>query len=155
MGGETRLRCPRCGLVLYGNPAPTAGAIVTRADGGVLLVRRARDPGAGLLDVPGGFVEPGESGADTVIRELREETGYAVQVTGFVAALPDLYGDVTPTFNLYYRAIVVGGVPVAADDVAELVWTPADALPPRAAIAFASVAAALELAFGVELRQKV
>lgn len=148
---EQRLHCPRCGLVLYDNPAPTAGAIVVRDDSHVLLVRRARPPGEGMLDVPGGFVEPGETGEQTVIRELLEETGYQIEVTDFVASLPDTYGGSGSTFNLYFRAKVVGGREHPADDVSELVWTPLTALPPRNQIAFANVAAALERALGLPL----
>lgn len=50
----------------------------------ILLVCRGREPGRGLWSVPGGRVEPGERLADAVVREVREETGIAVSVTGFV-----------------------------------------------------------------------
>lgn len=41
----------------------------------ILVVRKARGPYTGLLDLPGGSPEPGESRQETLIRELREETG--------------------------------------------------------------------------------
>jgi ADP-ribose pyrophosphatase YjhB (NUDIX family) len=44
-------------------------------DGQVLLVRKARGPYAGQLDLPGGRAELGESRAATLQRELREEIG--------------------------------------------------------------------------------
>lgn len=55
----------------------TADAVV-RCAGHVLLVRRARNPGAGLLALPGGFVEPDERHVQAARRELIEETGLGV-----------------------------------------------------------------------------
>src|SRR5919204_6367764 len=54
------VRCPSCGLAVYANPAPTASAILLDDEGRVLLARRAVDPGAGLWDLLGGFIDEGE-----------------------------------------------------------------------------------------------
>ena len=51
--------------------------MLRRADGRVLVQNR-RDPNWGGLTFPGGHVEPGESLVDSVIREMREETGLTV-----------------------------------------------------------------------------
>jgi 8-oxo-dGTP diphosphatase len=48
-------------------------------DGKVLIVRRARPPAKGLFTLPGGGVEAGETLHDALIREVREETGLAVE----------------------------------------------------------------------------
>ena len=61
-----------------------AGAVVVREDGRVLLIQRGRPPGAGDWTLPGGKVEPGETPAQTIVRELHEETGLRVEI---VAAL--------------------------------------------------------------------
>ncbi len=66
------------GWCLYDNPAPTATAIVTRADGAMLLTRRAIEPAFGMLDLPGGFIEAGEDPEQAVKRELLEETGLEI-----------------------------------------------------------------------------
>lgn len=51
--------------------------MLRRADGCVLVQDR-RDPNWGGLTFPGGHVEPGESMVDSVIREMREETGLTI-----------------------------------------------------------------------------
>ena len=63
--------------------APCAAAVVVR-DGLVLLGRRAREPFVGMWEVPGGFVERGEHPADAAVREVREELGIHVVLTGLV-----------------------------------------------------------------------
>ncbi|MDJ1159538.1 NUDIX domain-containing protein [Chelatococcus sp. SYSU_G07232] len=55
-----------------------ADAFVRHADH-VLLIRRGSRPGRGLLALPGGFVEAGETPTEAAIRELREETGIAAR----------------------------------------------------------------------------
>ena len=51
-------------------------------DGKVLIVRRARPPASGIFTLPGGGVEAGETLREAVIREVREETGLAIEPIG-------------------------------------------------------------------------
>lgn len=51
--------------------------------GRLLLVRRGQEPERGRWSVPGGRVEPGETGQEAAVREVLEETGVRVVVTGF------------------------------------------------------------------------
>ena len=140
--------CPSCGLEQYANPAPTASGLVLDDEGRVLLARRAHDPGEGLWDLLGGFVDEGEDALATLRRELREETGLEVaEVGAFLGAVPDTYGeDGIATLNLYWAVRLVDGRPEPADDVAELEWTPKDRLPPRSEFAFANTIQILERA---------
>jgi ADP-ribose pyrophosphatase YjhB (NUDIX family) len=136
---ERSVSCPSCGLVEYANPAPTASAVVRDDDGRILLARRAADPGAGLWDLLGGFMDEGEEPLGALRRELREETGLDVEPGEFLGALPDRYGDEGAwTVNFYWAARLGPGEPQPADDVAELAWFSADALPPREQFAFAN-----------------
>ena len=141
-----RARCGACGFVAYAHSDPTACALVFDDDGRVLLARRARDPDRGKWDVPGGFIEEGESPLDALRRELVEETGLEIEPLDFVGAWVDRYGDAddaSSTLNLYWRARIVSGEPAAADDVSELAWFSLDALPPDSELAFRNVAEAL------------
>jgi 8-oxo-dGTP diphosphatase len=136
--------CPGCGRPFYHNAAPCSAVLVE--DGGrVLLARRGIDPAAGLWDLPGGFCEPGETPEECAVRELREETGAEIEVTGFLGHIVDTYGPGGDrTLNCVFRARLVGDpVLVATDDVAELRWFDASELPGRDEIAFGNTAEAL------------
>jgi 8-oxo-dGTP diphosphatase len=68
----------------YEHPRPALAVdllVVVSRPGGehdVLTIRRGGEPYRGLLALPGGFVELGESVEEAAIRELREETGVAL-----------------------------------------------------------------------------
>jgi ADP-ribose pyrophosphatase YjhB (NUDIX family) len=83
----------------------------------VLLIRRGRPPGEGLWSVPGGRLEPGETLAQAVAREVREETGLVVEV-GPLACVVERMGDGYHFVILDYLARVIGGELAAATDAA-------------------------------------
>jgi ADP-ribose pyrophosphatase YjhB (NUDIX family) len=62
-------------------PFLAVSAAVMRA-GQILIVRRARRPAHGVYTFPGGVVEAGETLAEAVIREIREETSLAIEPCG-------------------------------------------------------------------------
>jgi len=96
------------------------GAVINDDRGRLLLIKRGHEPGLGLWSLPGGRVEPGESDAQALIRELREETGLAV-------APGHLIGTVRlAAFGIWdYAATVTGGVLAAGDDAADVRWASA------------------------------
>lgn len=71
--------CDHCGETSYRNPLPVAVALLPVRNGddppGLAVIRRTIEPGRGLLALPGGFIDHGESWKQAVARELREETG--------------------------------------------------------------------------------
>lgn len=142
---EGSVSCPECALSVYATPAPTASAVVLDGDGRILLARRADDPGQGLWDLPGGFMDEGENPLTTLRRELREEAGVEIEPLEFLGGVPDRYGSGGHwTMNLYWTARILSGEPEPSDDVAEFEWFAPAELPSRDEFAFANTVAILE-----------
>jgi 8-oxo-dGTP diphosphatase len=128
-------QCTNCGTWHYHNSKPCAGALVLQ-DNRVLLAKRAIEPFKGYWDIPGGFLEPGEHPEAGAKRELLEETGLQIRLTGLLGIYMDEYGAANYyTLNMYYLAEIVSGTPHATDDVAELEWFSLDDLPTQFAFA--------------------
>ena len=109
---EKYWKCHACGFVHYHNVAASASVIVLYRDS-VLMIRRSRNPGKGLLALPGGFVDPDERAEDAAVRECREETGLAVTALKFVGSWPNTYRyrDVHyKTCDLYFSAVFSGSI---------------------------------------------
>ena len=141
---ERSVRCSSCGLTVYANPAPTASALLLDDEGRVLLARRAVDPGAGLWDLLGGFVEEGEEPRAALRREIEEETGLEIELGDFFGGYPDRYGDGIYTLNLYWTAGVAGGELTLDDELEEVEWFAAQELPPGNEFAFRNTVEVLE-----------
>jgi 8-oxo-dGTP pyrophosphatase MutT (NUDIX family) len=70
--GSHKYACPACGFVFYQNTAAATGCVI-RGREGILFLVRGKEPAKGKLDLPGGFVDPGEGALEGLARELREE----------------------------------------------------------------------------------
>jgi ADP-ribose pyrophosphatase YjhB (NUDIX family) len=147
LDGHPRRRCPRCGWVFYDNPVPAVVALIERR-GAVLLARRAADPYRGTWDLPGGFMESGETPEAALARELREELGVRLRGRPRLAGhFADTYGQGGfPVLGIVYRVGVRGRLR-AADDVGEVRWVPRARLPLRE-IRFPGLRAALRALVG-------
>ncbi len=123
--GPQLVVCDSCGLHLYYNPCAAVGAFVIDRTDRVLFIRRAKDPAAGKLGLPGGFIDTGESAEDGLRREVREEIGLEVQACEFLCSQPNVYpfgGIVYPTLDLYFMVRVdTFDAARALDEVAGLV----------------------------------
>ena len=135
--------CPACGHVEWSNPSPGSQALVER-DGLLLLGRRASDPGKGLWDLPGGFVDEHEHPLDALARELLEETGLTVEPTEFLGIWMQPY-EHRIVLCLTWVVHPVGGVETAGDDLVELRWFAPDELPAPDELAFETYVEILSL----------
>lgn len=140
--GCIRLSCRRCGWTFYGNPIPAALALVVR-EGKALLARRAAAPHQGTWDLPGGFLEAGETPERGLAREIREELGARIRSARFLAFFTETYGPGGfPILAAVYRVRLARGRLRHGSDVSEVRWFSRRRLP-YGKIGFASVRRAL------------
>lgn len=109
-------------------------------DGAILVIRKAKGPYKGLLDLPGGGIEFGETPAETVVREFLEKTGMKIIVTEIAGAFSRVSRFIADTGTrtielhhmgfLYWVAEAEPGLAVKTDpdglDSLGAVWLPID-----------------------------
>ncbi len=127
-------KCEDCGFTYYANPCSATAAFILNEKNELLVVRRAKEPAKGTLDLPGGFCDMGETVEEGMKREIKEETGLDVDVVKYLFSSPNVYqysGLGVHTLDMDYLVRVSAGVEVhAADDAAECFWIPVDQINP-------------------------
>lgn len=83
--------CPACDFTYFFNPAAAVAAIIVNTKNELLVAVRASDPGKGQWDLPGGFVDPGESAEEAVRREIKEELNLDIKSTTYFYSMPNEY----------------------------------------------------------------
>jgi NAD+ diphosphatase len=83
---ERAKRCPNCRLVNYPRLSPAVIVLISRGEE-LLLARASRFP-AGMYGLIAGFVEPGESLEETIVREVREEVGIEIEDIRYFGSQP-------------------------------------------------------------------
>ena len=96
-------------------------------EGRVLVVRRARAPAQGLFSLPGGVVETGETLAEAVVREVREETALAIEPVALAGFRETIGRDAQDRVErhfviLCFAARWTAGEPVLNDELSEARW---------------------------------
>jgi NAD+ diphosphatase len=110
--------CPNCGASHFPRTDPVVIMLVEH-DGSLLLGRRAGWPGR-RYSVLAGFVAPGESAEEAVVREVCEESGIVAFDPRFVASQPWPF---PASLMLGFTARSGGGAPAARDgELAEVGW---------------------------------
>lgn len=114
--------CGACRRRLYVNEAAATVALIVNAQGELLFTRRKYDPARGTLDLPGGFVDLGETAEHAIIREVKEELNLEVNALQFFGSFPNRYlfgGLVYFTLDLVFTCTVHDLSPLCAADDAE------------------------------------
>jgi 8-oxo-dGTP diphosphatase len=104
-------------------PLLGVSAVVTDGDD-LLLVQRGKEPYEGLWALPGGGVEPGETLAEAVTRELFEETGMEGACGELMAAREDFGSDLHFVVLVHRVHLMERGEPIAGDDARAARWVP-------------------------------
>jgi 8-oxo-dGTP diphosphatase len=101
-------------------PVTVAAALVVDVEGRVLVVRQRGGPFRGSWLFPGGRAEPGESAAETVRREGREETGVAFVEARPLASYEVRSADFQAVLHVFQGVLAAGAL--AAEEGSALLW---------------------------------
>lgn len=111
---------------------PSSTAVVTDAHDRMVLVRRRDND---LWALPGGAMELGESIVDAAVREVKEETGLDVEITGLVGVYTNPHhvmaytdGEVRQQFSLCFSTRLLGGVLQTDSESTDIAWASLEAL---------------------------
>ena len=122
---ERSRSCPACGFTSYPPVSPAVMILVTH--GGKLLLARKPSFTEGRFSALAGFVEPGETLEDTVIRETREEVGVEVRNIRYFGSQPWPFPH---SLMIAFTAEYAGGeIRPDGTEIAEARWFEPTALP--------------------------
>jgi ADP-ribose pyrophosphatase YjhB (NUDIX family) len=115
----------------YATPKVDLRACVVHDDR-VLLVRERAD---GKWTLPGGWADQNESPAEGIVREVKEESGYDIEVEALYAVRDRDRHEYVPrypvsVYKLFFTASISGGTPRASTEVSEVEFFDAGDLPP-------------------------
>ena len=97
----------------------SVAALVTNDEGEILLVN---SPWRGW-EYPGGLIEPGESFEAALKREVPEESGIEIEITGFVGICKNVEKDIV---NIDFTARKIGGSLATSEESTEVGWFTAE-----------------------------
>lgn len=128
--------CVACGYALFVNARPT-GSLIVHDGHRFLALKRAREPQAGLWEVPGGFCDGWEEPAAAAAREGREELGVDVTMGDFVGMYLGAYdyqGERLPVLDCFFLATLGDGAQLRLDpsEALEHTWFDIHRPPPLA-----------------------
>ncbi len=107
------------------------GVVFHPESGAILLVKERMD---GYWTIPGGWADPGESPAENVVREVREESGFETRTVKLLAVYDRSKHPHYPLFpfhvyKMFFLCEVVAGEATPNEEISEIAFFPADALP--------------------------
>lgn len=102
-------KCHSCGFQFFINSSAAVTAIIFNDKGELLLSRRGVEPEIGKLDLPGGFIDPGENAETAMMREIKEELDLVPDRLEYMGTFPNDYhfsGTVVFTIDLVFKCHV-------------------------------------------------
>lgn len=125
-GDPHRLVCAGCGFIFYLDPKVAVGTIITVPGEGIVMVKRAIEPGLGRWVFPGGYVDRGELVEDAARREALEEAGLIIRLDGLVNIYS--YSSRSPII-IVYAATALGGTLAADEESSEVALFTQETIP--------------------------
>jgi len=126
------ISCTHCNFLYYHNTAGSVAAII-EFENDILLTIRAKNPGLGLLDLPGGFVDHNESLEQALIREVYEELSFNIQpeAIAYLTSEPNIYEYKNITYNTIDSIFVIKltekpNIALEKSEITEVLWLKKD-----------------------------
>jgi len=101
-----RFRCEACSFTYFHNVAAAAAAVL-EYEGKIIAIKRGQEPKKGMLDLPGGFLDPKETAEDGLKREIREELNIEIGDLKYLGSYPNIYkykGVLYHTCDLFFHS---------------------------------------------------
>lgn len=121
---HSKVRCPRCGFILYQNPSP--GVVVLIVDNDMILLgeRDNKVFMGGKWSLPGGFIEFDEDFLSAAHRETMEETGLSIKIISIISVVSNFFSPDLHTLVIVLLANKMNGTLRPGDDMVKLEWFP-------------------------------
>lgn len=132
-GGRVRRACRACGFIRYRTPAPGVAVLVVDGDRVLICRRTAAVFEGGKWCLPCGYVEYDEDFLTAALREVQEETGLLVEITGILSVVSNFLASDVHTVVAVLLARPVRGEARGGDDIELVRWhTAGEELPEMA-----------------------